>query len=125
MQATASEGLAQGSYVAARAGFEPTTLQLKGIDSTNAPPYPTREGIDPLRDQGDFVGPLACTATIQKRASQFWVPLLGIVSPLTSVLYRVSSLVHFINSLTPLTGPRLGAPLNSYLEGALYKFIDR
>jgi len=30
-QATASYGLAQGPYVAARAGFEPTTLQLKGI----------------------------------------------------------------------------------------------
>jgi len=29
-QATASEGLAQGLYVAARAGFEPTTLRTKG-----------------------------------------------------------------------------------------------
>ena len=35
------EGLAQGPYVAARAGFEPTTLRWKGIDSTNAPPRPT------------------------------------------------------------------------------------
>ena len=34
-QATASEGLAQGPYVAARAGFEPTTLQTKGDESTN------------------------------------------------------------------------------------------
>jgi len=33
-QATASEGLAQGPYVAARAGVEPTTLQTIGIDST-------------------------------------------------------------------------------------------
>ena len=40
-QAAASEGLAQGPYVAARAGFEPTTLWSKGIDSTNAPPLPT------------------------------------------------------------------------------------
>ena len=31
---TASEGLAQGPYVAARSGFEPTTLRTKGIDST-------------------------------------------------------------------------------------------
>jgi len=31
-QATASEGLAQGSYVAARAGFEPTTLRSTDID---------------------------------------------------------------------------------------------
>ena len=31
-------GLAQGPYVAAGAGVEPTTLRLKVIDSTNAPP---------------------------------------------------------------------------------------
>ena len=37
-QATASEGLAQGSYVAARVGFEPVTLRMKGVESTNAPP---------------------------------------------------------------------------------------
>ena len=39
-QATAGTGLAQGPYVAARAGVEPTTLQLKVITSTNAPPHP-------------------------------------------------------------------------------------
>ena len=39
-QATVSEGLAHGSYVAARVGFEPTTLPLKGFDSTNAPQCP-------------------------------------------------------------------------------------
>ena len=39
-QATASEGLAQGLYVAARAGFEPATLRTKGVESTNAPPRP-------------------------------------------------------------------------------------
>jgi len=38
-QATASEGLAQGSYVAARAGFEATTLLTKGDESTNEPPH--------------------------------------------------------------------------------------
>ena len=32
LQATAREGLAQGHYVAARAGFEPATLLSKGID---------------------------------------------------------------------------------------------
>ena len=32
-QATASEGLAQGPYVAARAGLEPTTLRTKGDES--------------------------------------------------------------------------------------------
>ena len=38
LQATASEGLAQGPSVAARTGFEPATFRAKGIDSTNAPP---------------------------------------------------------------------------------------
>ena len=36
-----NEGLAQGLYVAARAGVEPTTLRTLGIDSTNEPPRPT------------------------------------------------------------------------------------
>ena len=40
-QATASEGLAQGFSVAARARFEPTTLRTIGIESTNEPPRPT------------------------------------------------------------------------------------
>jgi len=40
-QATASEGLAQGPYVAARAGFKPTTLWTKGDKSTNESPHPT------------------------------------------------------------------------------------
>jgi len=42
-QATASEGLAQGPYVAARAGSEPTTLRMKGPESTNEPPRPTSD----------------------------------------------------------------------------------
>ena len=41
LQATANEGLTQGSYMAARAGFEPVTLWSKGIVSKNAPPRPT------------------------------------------------------------------------------------
>ena len=40
-QATVSEGLAQGPYVATRAGVEPTTLRMKDVDSTNGPPRPT------------------------------------------------------------------------------------
>src|SRR6218665_2078998 len=39
-QATAGKGLAQGPYVTARAGVEPTTLRLKVIVSTKAPPCP-------------------------------------------------------------------------------------
>ena len=41
LQATASEGLAKGSYVADRARAEPTTLLTIGVDSTNEPPRPT------------------------------------------------------------------------------------
>src|SRR6218665_3238894 len=40
-QATAGKGLAQGPYVTARAGVEPTTLRLIVIASTNAPSRPT------------------------------------------------------------------------------------
>ena len=39
-QATAGKGLAQSPYVAARAGVKPTTLRLKVIVSTKAPPRP-------------------------------------------------------------------------------------
>ena len=38
-----SEGLAQGPYVAAREGFEPTALWTKGVDSTNAPHMPQND----------------------------------------------------------------------------------
>src|SRR6218665_2369035 len=41
-QATAGKGLAQGPYVAARAGVEPTTFRLKVIVSTKAPPCSTK-----------------------------------------------------------------------------------
>src|SRR6218665_2370937 len=37
-KSTASEGLAQGPYVTARAGFEPRTLRTKFVESTNEPP---------------------------------------------------------------------------------------
>src|SRR6218665_3945414 len=47
-QAIASEGIAQGPYVATRTGFEPTTLRSTGIDSTNRPPHPKYNNIDPL-----------------------------------------------------------------------------
>jgi len=40
-QATAGKGLVQGPYVAARAGVETTTLRLKVIASTKAPPRPS------------------------------------------------------------------------------------
>ena len=40
-QPNASEGLAEGPYVAARAGFEPATLRTKGVQSTNEPQRPS------------------------------------------------------------------------------------
>ena len=40
-QETAGKGLAQGPYMTARSGVEPTTLRLKAIDSITAPPCPT------------------------------------------------------------------------------------
>src|SRR6218665_3656226 len=40
LQATASEGLAQGPYMVVRAGFKPMTLRSKGVVSANAPPCP-------------------------------------------------------------------------------------
>ena len=39
-QETASEGLAQGPYVAARAGVETMTLRTKDVDSTKVPLRP-------------------------------------------------------------------------------------
>ena len=41
LQAIAGKGLVEGPYMAARAGFEPTTLRSNGVVSTNAPPCPT------------------------------------------------------------------------------------
>ena len=40
-QTTVIEGLAQGLYMAVKAGVVPMTLQMKGVDSTKAPPRPT------------------------------------------------------------------------------------
>ena len=39
-QQTVGKGLAQGPYVTARAGVEPTTLRLKVVDSTKVPSRP-------------------------------------------------------------------------------------
>ena len=41
MQSIVGEELAQGLYIAARVGFEPATLRMKGDESTNEPPCPT------------------------------------------------------------------------------------
>ena len=52
LQAIVSEGLAQGPHVAARAEFEPMTLWLKCIDSTNAPLRPTCGRTEEGRSEG-------------------------------------------------------------------------
>ena len=36
-----NEGLAQGSYLAAKVGFKPATLQTQGTKLTTEPPCPT------------------------------------------------------------------------------------
>ena len=41
LQATVSEGLAQGPYVAARLGFEPATFRMQATEPTTEPPCPT------------------------------------------------------------------------------------
>src|SRR6218665_3989731 len=69
-QATAGKGLAQGAYVTARAGVEPTTLRLRVIASTNAPSRPTRSGpITPVARNGfrytaSFVDDYSGTCTV-------------------------------------------------------------
>ena len=53
-QATASEGLAQGPYVAARAGFEPTILWTEGIESSNEPSCPISVAFPQMRKEHLF-----------------------------------------------------------------------
>jgi len=43
--ATGSEGLAQGSCVAARVGFETATLRTEGAELTTEPPQPNYQGL--------------------------------------------------------------------------------
>src|SRR6218665_577062 len=40
IQATTSEGLAQGPYLATRMGFEPATFRIEGTDNPTEPPRP-------------------------------------------------------------------------------------
>src|SRR6218665_852765 len=50
--AEAHRQLAQGPYVVARAGVEPTTLRLRVIDLTNVPPCPTNFKLSSLTGLG-------------------------------------------------------------------------
>ena len=53
-QATASEVLAQGPYMAATAGFKPMTLRTKGAESANEPPLPTTLGEFGIKRENDW-----------------------------------------------------------------------
>ena len=46
LHATASEGLVQGPYVAARVGFEPATLWTQGTEPTTEPPCSTKASVE-------------------------------------------------------------------------------
>ena len=72
---------------------------------------------------GDFVVPLACTATRQKRVISTVGLLFGIVCPLISILCDGICLVLYVNfsRLSSLTEPLLGAPMNTYPKG---RYID-
>ena len=67
------KGLAQGPYVAATAGVEPTTLRLKVIDSTNAPPPPSLSVRSYFPFMSLFVFPILsdCPQCLKWEASNF------------------------------------------------------
>ena len=148
-----SEGHTQGPYVAARAGFEPATLRMNGVESTNEPPCPANKcnvmrllifwsSLSWLRPalvadlsarppRGTFWCHVLALPPDRKGLSRLWVPLLGMIFPLNFVLCRVTFPVLFINfpRLSSLAEPGLGAPMSSYIEVALckliYRYIDR
>jgi len=55
IQATMSEGLAQGPYMVAKVGFEPATLQTQGTELTTEPPCPTCSERRKLFHQNNFL----------------------------------------------------------------------
>src|SRR6218665_2405402 len=77
--------------------------------------------------KGDFWRHVLALPPDRKGLSRLWVHLFGMVFHLNFVLCRGTFPVLLINSLrlSSLAEPGVGAPLSSYLEGALYKLIDR
>src|SRR6218665_984258 len=63
----------------------------------------------------------------RKGLSRLWVPLFAMIFSLNFVFCHGTFPVLFINSsrFSSLAEPGLGAPLSSYLEGALHKLIYR
>ena len=88
-QATASEALAPGPYVAATAGFEPTTLRSTGIDSINEPHTP------PLR-QSSPCCLMNCLHMLAFKAGLLPCPLL------LSWLYSPRGFVHWFTVIKTL-----------------------
>src|SRR6218665_715541 len=76
---TAGKGLAQGPYVAATARVEQTTLRLKVIVSTKAPPRPTQTCSTPVRPSShidDYTQTLnRSLLPIKHFTQQFQVPI--------------------------------------------------
>src|SRR6218665_2091818 len=87
-QATASEELAQGSYVADRAGFKPTTLRSTGIDSTNELPRP--DSID-----NSFFNSLHYCSVQMK---QFVIFLWMVIGSACLDLQRIEDGEHYLKS---------------------------
>ena len=77
--------------------------------------------------KGDFLVPRAHTATRQKRAFSIVGPSVwnGLPSELRSLPRDLSSSFYKLLKTLLFAVPGLGAPLSSYLEGALYKLIYR
>ena len=63
LQATVSEGLAQGPYVVARAGFEPATLRMQGTELTTEPKH------------RGFPSSLSARLTLEFSGTQSGIPL--------------------------------------------------
>ena len=104
LQATVSEGLAQGPYVA---GFKPATIRSKGIDSTNAPPPPQSYKHSPI----DFFQAF-CHFVFE---TTFW----DFVFWTTTLV--LDNLVVSIGDCQSRGRRFKFAPLSSSLEEALYK----
>ena len=115
-QATVSKGLAQGPYMAARAAVEPMTLQLRVIDSTNAPPHPS--------SGGKLVVSRVNTSTMQHRAFSIAAPSIRNSLPSPIRLYKRSTRLCSTSCLKLIffSVVGLGAPLSRFLEGRYINF---
>src|SRR6218665_1747738 len=109
LQVTASEGLDQGCYVTARAGFEPGTLRSKGIDSINVPPCPMYRSAGCMSSLQISIL-LCCRAPV-------WICLEPLFTPIVAHSNDSTALIcdcwesHFLPACIP-TGDRCSAISN-------------